>query len=170
MQNLVIAAAHWVAAHFGRYRSRSRWSYFWRVAVESIVLSRVVIFVADRFGLFPKPQPFHFHGAGKYLLIALVIGPMLELIAWQWLPVWVARRFGVGFWGQVLASFVLFFPPHLGNGLRSAIGGGFIGGFYIVFTYVRWREQSQWTAFYMTYAQHATDNLIQIFLWWLLTS
>jgi len=104
------------------------------------------------------------------LFIVLIAGPIVELLLWQWLPVMIARRYKVRFWFQIWISLAFFFPPHLGNGVFSAIKGGLFGGFYTVFTYVCWRERSLWKAFYMTYTMHAAANALAVALWWYRTS
>jgi hypothetical protein len=159
-----------VVAHFDCYRTLDRWPFFWRVTIESQIVPWLLMAVIGLFVHFPPIAPFLPRNVPKYLFIAVIAGPLWELILWQWLPVMIARRFKVRFWNQVWISLAIFFLPHFGNGVFSAIKGGLFGGFYSVFTYVCWREKSLGKAFYMTYTQHALHNLIAIAIWWYQTS
>lgn len=159
-----------LVGHFAYYRTLDRWPFFWRATLESLIVPSVLMAVVELFVHFPPVAPFLPRDVPKYLFIALIVGPIVELILWQWLPVMVARRYKVRFWIQVWISLVFFFLPHFGNGVSSALKGGLFSGFYTVFTYVCWRERSLREAFYMTYAVHAAHNAIAVALWWYQTS
>ena len=159
-----------VVAHFNCYRTLERWPFFWRMTIEHLVVPWALMSVVSFFVRFPPIPPFLPRDVSRYLFIAVIAGPLWELILSQWLPVMIARHFKVRFWNQVWISLAVFFVPHFGNGVFSAIKGGLFGGFYSVFTYVCWREKSQWRAFYMTYTLHALHNLIVIGMWWYQTS
>ena len=155
-----------VGSHFEHLRTLDPWPYFWRVSLEGFIVGRLLLYAVELIVHFPPSTSFIRYDIPKFLLVALIAGPVAELVLWQWLPVMIARRLGVRFWYQVLISWIIFFVPHFGNGVRNAIGAGLFGGFYTTFTYVRWREKSLWTACYMTYAMHAFGNAIAIAIWW----
>ena len=156
-----------LVGHFEHLRTLDRWPFFWRVTLEGLVVPFLIIQLIGLLVPWPPPASFRQMDMARYLFIAVVVGPIWELVLLQWLPVMIARRCGARFWMQVLVSQAIFFLPHIGNGVRGAIGGGLLAGFYTVFTYVNWRERSLWTAFYMTYTRHALHNLIVVVAWWL---
>jgi hypothetical protein len=47
-------------------------------------------------------------------------------------------------------------------GRRSRLIVGWVGGFYLAFTYAHWRAHSRWTAFWTTALCHATGNAVTI--------
>jgi hypothetical protein len=72
----------------------------------------------------------------------------------------IVRKFGFGFRGQLVAGWLLFAVAHFDNSIESGLCAGFVGGFYIAFTYANWRQSSFRTAFLMTIAIHALHNLL----------
>ena len=157
---------HRIVAHFEHLRTLRRWPFFWRVTLEGLLVPLLLTQLIGLFLPWPPLGSLRNTNIVRYLFFAVIAGPLWELVLWQWLPVMIARRNGARFWVQVLVSQIIFFLPHLGNGLRGAIGGGLFAGFYTVFTYVNWRERSLWTACYMTYTRHALHNLIVVSVWW----
>ena len=155
-----------IVAHFEALRTLDRWPFFWRITLEGLTVPFLLVQFIGLFIPWPPLESLHDKDIKKYLFLAVVAGPLWELILWQWLPVMIARHLGGRFWMQVLVSQVVFFLPHIGNGVRGAIGGGLLAGFYTVFTYVVWRERSLWTACYMTYFRHALHNLVVVSVWW----
>lgn len=91
-------------------------------------------------------------------LFVVVWGPFLETLLFQSLPIGFCRCLYFGRGVQMTASIALFFLAHLIKGVVSGIGAGLIGGFYLAFTYVRWRRRNWWTAFWVTWASHAINN------------
>ena len=84
--------------------------------------------------------------------------PWLETLVYQSLPIGLCRLLGLGTGAQALASIVAFFAVHLTLGLAPGLAAGLVGGFYLAFTYLRWRRQSWWTAVWVTSLSHAIGH------------
>jgi len=98
------------------------------------------------------------------LIVTLLGAPVLETLIFQAFPVWIARLCKAKFSTQVISSVVPFIAIHAPGGIGAAIVAGLVGGFYIAFTYVHWREPGRWTAFWVTAVSHAIRNSIAILL------
>jgi len=97
--------------------------------------------------------------ASNYLWSIIVLGPVVETIVLQALPVFVARSFGLQYLGQMLFSIIPFAFLHFTRSIGAGIGAGIIGGFYSAFTYVHWRDKSVFTAIWVTAFSHCLYNL-----------
>ncbi len=104
------------------------------------------------------------YGPLQYGVMAVGLAPLLETLLLQAAPVALGRRCGLGFPGQVFLSAALFMGTHFFEGMQSGITAGLLGGFYLAFTYVHWREASLRTAFWMTVGLHAAHNLASMLL------
>ena len=96
------------------------------------------------------------------MIAGVVVAPVLETLLLQALPVWIARLCKAGSSGQVIVSVVPFTIVHAIEGIGTGIAAGLLGGFYLAFTYVHWRERSRWQAFWVTAVSHAIHNAIAI--------
>lgn len=95
---------------------------------------------------------------GPWIIGSVFVIPWLETLVYQSMPIGICRRLGLGASMQVILSTSLFFTAHLSLGLSSGIAAGLVGGFYLAFTYIRWRRRSWWTAFWVTSLSHAIGN------------
>lgn len=95
---------------------------------------------------------------GPWIVGSVVVIPWLETLVYQSLPIGLCRRLRLGIATQALTSTVAFFAVHLSLGLVSGIAAGLVGGFYLAFTYIRWRRCSWWTAVWVTSLSHALGN------------
>ena len=159
-------AASLVSEHFACYRQRSPWSFCWRIAIESVVVSLTAALVV----VLALPMELETSRAledlpyFQFFLLGVVIAPIVETLLFQALPVAVMRLFKAGFRWQVFAATVLFAAAHFTEGVAVGVGAGLIGGFYFAFTYVHWRERSRWTALWTTTVCHGIHNAIAILL------
>jgi hypothetical protein len=153
----------WIAAHFDAYRQRRKWPFFWRIWIEdlavSIVASILLILVVDEL----EGRPFlEKLSPVQLILVACVWAPLVETALLQTLPVMISRALQARFWIQVLGSVVPFAALHFREGFGVGVIAGSIGGFYLAFTYARWREESLKSAFFMTAGLHALRNGIAV--------
>jgi hypothetical protein len=146
-----------LASFFWRYRHQSAWNFCWRVALEGLIASILVGVPLMALGASKRDAP---ESLGPWLIGAVVVIPWLETLVYQALPIGLCRWFGLGTVVQVIISTSLFFAAHLTLGLSSGIAAGLIGGFYLAFTYVRWRRRSWWTAIWVTSLSHAIGNAL----------
>lgn len=151
----------WIRSHFYAHRQRSRPDFLWRISLEILIVVLplmvcVAIFVPDAGADEPLPPLWELVFGG------LLFAPLVETFLFQAGPVRIARALNWGFWAQVITSWIPFFIVHLLNSWMSGIGPGLIVGFYLAFTYVRWRELSFDHAFLMTAAVHVIYNAVLI--------
>lgn len=148
---------NWLRAHFQKHRKRKPWSFCWRVAIEGLVVSLIVVAALSIFIVEPEREflnwPIH-----HTLVTIVLLAPIFETLLLQALPVALARWTKAGFKVQMLASLIPFTLAHLPEGVAVGIGAGLIGGFYLAFNYVHWREKSMWTALWTTTIAHAIRN------------
>jgi hypothetical protein len=154
---------HILASHFDAYRQRGKWSFFWRVTFEGLAVSLVAAIVTDAITEEAGGRP-HLENLSttKLFAFACIWAPLLETVFLQGIPVMVARRWRARFWTQVVASAVPFAAMHLVEGIGIGIAAGAVGGLYLGFTYVHWREESLTSAFLMTAGTHALRNGIAV--------
>jgi len=138
-----------------RYRHRTPWQFCWRVGVEGLVVSMLVGLPLMALGGSQRDVP---ESLGPWIVGAVLVVPWLETLVYQSIPIGLCRRLGLGTTTQVIASTVAFFAAHLSLGLVSGIAAGLVGGFYLAFTYIRWRRCSWWTAVWVTALSHALGN------------
>ena len=94
-------------------------------------------------------------------MIAIVIGPVLETILAQWLPVAIGRRLFDGDGQAVLFSAWLFGWLHYTQGMLLVLVM-FSTGLVLAWTFVVWRERSRAHAILMTTAVHALLNAVAL--------
>ena len=152
---------HWIVRHFHRYQRRKPWSFCWRIAIESTIVSLAIAFILHIFGLAKREVTLSFP---VFMLVGVILAPVLETLILQSFPVWIARLCKARFSVQVVSSVVPFTLVHAIEGVGTAIAAGLIGGFYFAFTYVHWRERSRWTALWTTAVSHSIRNAIVISL------
>ena len=149
----------WIKEHFQQYRKRPSWNFCWRIAIEGTIITLAISFILEIFDLPEREMPF---GFWPLLFIGVVIAPIFETLLLQALPVWIARLCKARFSIQVVASMVPFLLLHAIESIQTGIAAGLVSGFYLAFTYVHWRENRRWTAFWVTAVSHAIHNAILI--------
>jgi hypothetical protein len=151
-------------AHFDAHRRRTPRAFFWRVSLESTLVTVAVGFLL--FALYDDSSSTDVEEVARkhpvLLLIATcIVAPLAETLL-QSLPVMVARRFGAAFWPQVFIAVIPFAALHFRAGVGAGICAGVVGGFYLAFSYAHWREISLGRAYWMTCAAHALSNLVWV--------
>lgn len=145
--------------HFQRYRQRKPWAFCWRISIEGLLVSILCALVLAL--LFPElDREFPDWDMGTIFLVVVVIGPVVETLLFQALPIFIARKFNAPFIWQIIISTVIFTSLHFLEGIPTGIAAGVVGGFYFAFTYAHWREKSRWTAFWVTAISHAFNNAV----------
>jgi uncharacterized protein len=154
-----LAPIHWGIEHFRGYLTMRPLTFCWRITVENLIVSLVTTGLI-LFFLEPVTRT-NLQGltAGSILWSIIIVGPIIETLIFQVVPIFLARLVGIEFFGQVLLSMGLFAIPHFTRSIGAGIGAGLIGGFYSAFTYVHWRQKSLWTAFWVTALSHGLYNL-----------
>jgi O-antigen/teichoic acid export membrane protein len=149
--------------HFQRYRQRKPWAFCWRISIEGLLVSFLCALVLAL--LFPElDREFPDWDMGTIFLVVVLIGPVVETLLFQALPIFVARKFNAPFVWQIIISMVIFASLHFLEGIPTGIAAGLVGGFYFAFTYAHWREKSRWTAFWVTAISHAFNNAVAFVL------
>ena len=97
--------------------------------------------------------------ASTYLWMIIFLGPIVETILLQAIPVFIARMLGFRFIGQMFFSIIPFAALHFTRSISAGVGAGIIGGFYSAFTFIHWQSKSTWTAFWVTAFSHCLYNL-----------
>lgn len=97
----------------------------------------------------------------ELVLIAVVLGPILETIVAQWAPVALARRLVPRDSFAVLLSAWLFGWLHFTQGALLVLIM-FTTGMVLAWTFVVWRERGLWQAIAMTTIVHALLNAIAL--------
>ena len=101
------------------------------------------------------------YGIAELVLIAIVIGPMVETAVAQWLPVSLGRRLFHSDGYAVLLSAWLFGWLHYSQGVLLVLIM-FTTGLVLAWTFVVWRERGLWQAFLMTTGVHAALNAVAL--------
>jgi hypothetical protein len=161
--NALRSGARLVSEHFARYRRRSPWSFCWRIAIESVVVSFAAALIFVPF-VNTEPRTLLELPYYAFFLLGVLIAPLVETVLFQALPVGVMRLLRTRFGWQVLVATALFAAAHFREGVSVGLGAGLVGGFYFAFTYVHWRERSRWTALWTTAVCHGIHNGIAIIL------
>lgn len=153
-----------VAEHFERLRQKPKGAFLWLITIERAIVS---IAVMGPVWLIFSPAPrTDLDALPTFPLLAgiCVLAPFFETLLSQVLPVAIARWRRWPFWAQVFFSIPFFALPHLPSGWGTVLAAGVIGGFYLGFTYARWREESFRSAFWMTAGMHAAHNTVIVVL------
>jgi len=148
----------WVVEHFRTYLIQRTLTFCWQITVENLIVSLTVTGLIQLFYHTPTRTNLASMSAASFLWMVVIIGPIIETILLQALPVFVSRKIGLNFFGQILFSLVPFALLHFSRSVGTGIGAGIIGGFYSAFTYVHWRGDSFWTAFWVTALSHGLHN------------
>ena len=159
----LLAPLTWIGQHFQRHRSRSMSQFVLYITAEFFLINLLLFTFID---LFILPQDSR-ELSGTELGFLAFIAPFFETWLLQALPVWLASRFKLTPRRQILSSMIVFSITHfLSNGLVNFLTAGLIGGFYLAFSYVHWRQKAGTaTAFMLTSTVHLLYNSIIVLLY-----
>ena len=99
--------------------------------------------------------------AMQLVLLAIILGPVLETVLAQWLPIALGRRLFRSDLYAVLLSAWLFGWLHFSQGALLVLIM-FTTGLVLAWTFVVWRERGRWPALAMTFAVHALLNSVAL--------
>ncbi len=148
----------WIIEHFRTYLIQRPLTFCWRITVENLIVSLTVTGLIQFLYQPPTRTNLDEINAVSFLWLVVILGPIVETIFLQGFPVFVARKVGFKYSGQILFSVIPFALLHFSRSIGTGIGAGVIGGFYSAFTYVHWRDDSLWTAFWVTALSHGLYN------------
>jgi len=169
--------------HFKSFGNLGPWSFCLRVIKESLIVTAImvllqIILAVSLTLIFGGYDEIITNHAGdrydnltlKLFLSTTILTPIRETILTQIIPVAIMRLFKAGTKLQIIFSFFVFSILHLWfNGLASFMTGGMVGGFYLAFTYVYWREKSgRIMALITTAFCHGVFNATILAIVWLL--
>ena len=163
----------------GRYMERSAWSFCWRIAVETNVLSILLLIAISPFkskleALLPdakekkkeeaKEKDSDFEtNPGDIIFtyyMSATVAPVGETIALQALIIVPLSALGADIGTQMVVSALLFALLHWTQSPVNGIAAGVSGGVYFGFAFAFWHTQSIWTALWVTALAHALSNLL----------
>lgn len=101
------------------------------------------------------------YAVAELLLIAVLIGPIMETVVAQWAPVAIARRLVPRDSFAVLLSAWIFGWLHFTQGALLVLIM-FTTGLVLAWTFVVWRERGLWQAIAMTTGVHALLNSVAL--------
>lgn len=146
--------------HFATLAQRPKWAFLLQAWLETTVLAYLTANLIHT--VFDLPRRTDLDGLSPVRLVAMavVIGPLIETVIFQFLPLEIGRSLR---WPRIL-RFVLSIVPfglaHHRAGLPTMIGAGIVGGFFFAFTYDRWRRESLAVAVLMTVLLHSSFNCL----------
>lgn len=148
-----------IARHFEKHRRRTPWNFCWRVTLEGVLVS-VLVLTAISCLVDLEERQFLDWPIPVILFVMLIMAPIFETLLLQALPITLCRLFRRSFRTQILVSLIPFTVLHMLEGIGAGVGAGLIGGFYLAFTYAHWAEKSYWTALWTTVVSHFLRNLV----------
>ena len=80
------------------------------------------------------------------------------------IPTEILRLLKTKIWHQIAVCTALFCIMHVFECIVVGLAAGLVGGFYLAFTYVHWRDRNWWTATWMTMVSHAASNAVALTL------
>lgn len=91
----------------------------------------------------------------------VLLAPMLETIACQWLPTWFTEKFTKNGYILVGISTIVFTLTHLFADIVM-LTIVFLGGIIFAFSYVRWKAENIWLALGVTTIIHIVSNALAV--------
>jgi hypothetical protein len=153
-----------IFGHYSSLRARSGWPFFWRAWIEMTILSYGLIVPITHFVHFNKRKDLDGYSPLALIIMAVILGPLLETLIFQALPIGVLRAKRRTTQWQFSVSVTLFGAPHFLIGVPTGLSAGLIGGSYFAFTYLKFREASFLKAVCVTTALHGAYNLVGVVL------
>jgi len=124
------------------------------------VISYLVGLILFHLFAFPRRSDLDDLSALRVFLHINLVGPLVETLIFQMLPIELARFAKASKLWQLLISVALFGGTHFYVSIPTGITAGLICGFYFAFAYIKNREPSVVRAVLTTAAIHSGINLI----------
>lgn len=146
--------------YFQQLEQKNKWPFFWRAWLHAVVVAYAAGNLAHlAFPAGPR-EDLVSRSAFDLCLLVLVIGPFVETIFFQFLPLEFTRAANARRWVRIGASVIPFALVHHFAGVPTVVAAGFVGGIFFAFTYERWRSESIVVALLMTFLLHSSFNLV----------
>ena len=152
----------WIARPIKLSNCSNRRQFISRILAQQFAVKIVVaVFVASLFpdaGLADHGPVFQEPLLAAVLLI--ILAPWVETLMFQTSMIEICRAWHRSRRTQLVAGSGPFAALHFLGGAASGIAAGIVGGLYFTHTYLECREQSWWTATWITAVTHSLHNLI----------
>jgi membrane protease YdiL (CAAX protease family) len=154
--------ANALRGYFGNLEQKNKWPFFWRAWLHAVVVAYAVGNLAHL--MFPagRREDLASKSAFDLCLLVLVIGPVVETVFFQFLPLEFTRAANARRWIRIGVSVIPFALMHHFAGVPTVVAAGFVGGVFFAFTYERWRSESIVVALLMTFLLHSSFNLVGV--------
>ena len=143
-------------------RRASKWSFYWRIWLETTLCAYVVGNVLQAILHTPERRDLIGRSTLSLVVLAIFVGPLFETLVFQCLPLELGRALRMRPWAQFFVSIVPFAIGHWFAGIPTVVAAGVVGGFFFAFTYVRWKRESLFVAVAMTFLLHAAFNSVGV--------
>lgn len=146
------------------------WGFLACLSLEKYVVSLIAGYTWVCFFGSPNPSRVGMVYAPTLAQLAdkILWAPFYETILFQFLIIEAARRLKWPDTWQLAASITVFAVAHfIGGGIAHGLLSGVLGGYYLAFTYLAFRERSLFWAMGMTWAFHALNNGSTAMEWFL---
>lgn len=153
-----------LAAWLERTRDYSWWRFLLTATLAALLLRVPVVWIAVPLVGEDARTAYDWleqYSIAEMALIAILVGPVIETIVAQWLPVTLGRRLFHSDGYAVLFSAWLFGWLHYTQGVLLVLVM-FSTGLVLAWTFVVWRERGLAQAFLMTTAVHAALNAVAL--------
>jgi hypothetical protein len=144
------------------FATRSWWSFLLCLSLEKhvVFLTAASIWMCFAFIGESRVRMIYMPSLGLLAKNILFI-PLMETLVFQCLIIETARRLNWTPAWRLVASILLFTSSHfVGGGISHGLLSGALGGYYLAFTYLTYRDRSLIWAFAMTLTFHSLHNLL----------
>lgn len=139
---------------------RSELLFVFAVSSSALALSSTLDYCLRHLGVADEGrQELLQHGVAFLFLITIVIGPMVETLLLQHIPILCARRFGLPALAQFAVSSVPFAVLHFDAG-AGGVAAGIAGGIAYGLAYLALVPKGRARAYWMTTAIHGLYNVV----------
>lgn len=140
------------------------WSVLFGIGafVASLPVGLILVLLFDE-PIQPGIEKLAAHSPWILALMALT-APFYETFVGQWLPVWLTGFLTKRDWIKIVVSSLFFAALHLMNSIPNAIGIALVAGPILAFTYIYWRRESFWKAYWAATLTHFYYNLCGVLI------
>lgn len=131
---------------------------FLLIAVQYAIVALILNLVPLESGVYPYSSPADFSGFVNFAMIVMV-GPIIETIVFQFLFCELAIKAKLPPVCVIVVATVAFAIPQFYIGVASGIRAGLGLGFFLAYTYFRFRPLGIGRAVFLTIILHGLNNL-----------